>query len=75
MLGTEGMFLALEEKRAPALVALWSGILDRPQAKSIACYVRSMAEEATVPISLILDHGADFEHCIKAIALGFTDVM
>jgi fructose-bisphosphate aldolase class II len=75
MLGTEGMFIALEEKRAPALVALWSGILDRPQAKSIACYVRSMAEEATVPISLILDHGADFEHCIKAIALGFTDVM
>jgi fructose-bisphosphate aldolase class II len=75
MLGTEGMFMALEEKRAPALVALWSGILDRPQAKAIARYVRAMAEEATVPISLILDHGADFEHCIKAISLGFTDVM
>ncbi len=75
MLGTEGMFMALEEKRAPALVALWSGILDRPQARSIARYVRSMAQEATVPISLILDHGADYEHCIKAIALGFSDVM
>jgi fructose-bisphosphate aldolase class II len=34
-----------------------------------------MAEEATVPVSLILDHGSDFEHCMKALAWGFSDVM
>jgi fructose-bisphosphate aldolase class II len=37
--------------------------------------VRAMAQDAAVPVSIILDHGASFEHCVKALALGFTDVM
>ncbi len=75
MLGTEGIFMALEEKRGPAFVGLWSGFLDRPGARALANYIRTMAEGATVPVSLILDHGSDYEHCIKALALGFSDVM
>jgi fructose-bisphosphate aldolase class II len=38
-------------------------------------YVRALAEDATVPVSIILDHGASFEHCIMALHAGFTDVM
>ena len=34
-----------------------------------------MAKEATVPVSIILDHGASFEHCMMALNVGFTDVM
>lgn len=75
MLGTEGLFMALEEKRGPAFVGLWSGFLDRKGAKSLVSYIRTMAEGATVPVSLILDHGSDYEHCIKALSLGFSDVM
>jgi len=75
MLGTQGIFQALEEKRAPAMVGVWTGIFDRPNPGAFVALVRSMAEEATVPVSLILDHGASFEHCIKALKHGFTDVM
>jgi fructose-bisphosphate aldolase class II len=75
MLGTQGIFMALEEKRAPAMVGVYSGLLDRPYARPFLNYVRDMAEEATVPVSLILDHGADFEHCMKALAFGYSDVM
>jgi fructose-bisphosphate aldolase class II len=75
MLGTEGILDALAERRAPGIVAIWSGMLDRPHARAFAAYVRAMAGEAPVPVSLILDHGASFEHCMLALSLGFSDVM
>jgi ketose-bisphosphate aldolase len=75
MHSTEGMFLALEGKRAPAMVAIYASALDRPNARALAAYVRARAEDATVPVSLMLDHGRSYEECIRAIAYGFTDVM
>jgi len=75
MHGTLGIFDALEAKRAPGIVGLYSGLFDRPHPRAFADYVRAMAEEATVPVSIILDHGASFEHCIKALDAGFSDVM
>jgi fructose-bisphosphate aldolase class II len=75
MLGTQGIVTALEEKRAPGIIAIYSGMLDRPNHRAFVACVRAMAEDATVPISIILDHGASFEHCMKALSLGFSDVM
>ena len=73
--GCEGVFEALERKRAPAIVALNSVAFDEPGSHAFAAFVRSMAERASVPVSLMLDHGTGFEQCIRAISLGFTDVM
>jgi fructose-bisphosphate aldolase class II len=75
MMGTQGMLAALEEKRSPAIVALYAGAVDRPGASAFSALLRALAEEATVPISLMLDHGASYEQCIKALRLGFSDVM
>ncbi|MGM0401559.1 MAG: class II fructose-bisphosphate aldolase [Chloroflexota bacterium] len=75
MLGTEGILDALEEKHAPAMIAMGSGQLDQPRVRAFAAYIRALAEETTVPVSLMLDHGSSFEHCMKALSLGFTDVM
>jgi len=75
MAGTEGMFAALEAKNAPAMVGLWSGFLDRKTVQPLVAYIRAMAQVSPVPVSLILDHGSSYEHCIKALALGFSDVM
>lgn len=75
MFSTEGMFIAAEEKRAPFMLALYAGMLDRPNAKAFASYIRTRAQEASVPVSLWLDHGSSFEQCMKAISFGFTDVM
>jgi fructose-bisphosphate aldolase, class II len=72
---TEGMIQALEARNAPAMIALYSGLLDRPNGVALAAYVRVRASEAKVPISLMLDHGASFEHAMRAIVAGFTDVM
>ncbi len=70
-----GTIRALEEKRAPGIVALPSRWVEGPYAAVHAATVRMLAEAASVPISLMLDHGRDLEACIRALALGFTDVM
>jgi fructose-bisphosphate aldolase class II len=75
MKGCEGVFEAVEHKRAPAIVALNSVAFEEQSSHAFAAFVRSMAERASVPVSLMLDHGTSFEQCIRAIALGFTDVM
>ena len=75
MNGTLGILDALEEKRAPAMIGLYTSMFERPNPRAFTDYVRALAEEATVPVSIILDHGANFEHCMKALSVGFTDVM
>ncbi len=75
MYSVDGLLAALEEKRAPAMLAVYAGALERPNARAFVAYIRTRAETANVPVSLMLDHGSSFEQCIKAIALGFTDVM
>ncbi len=75
MSATEGMFLAFSEKNAPGVIALYGGFLERPNARAVSAYIKERAKDFKVPISLMLDHGASFEQCIKAISYGFTDVM
>ncbi len=75
MLGTQGIFAALEARRAPGIIGLYTRLMAEPHGRAFTQFVRVMAEEATVPVSIMLDHGASFEHCIRALAFGFTDVM
>ncbi len=75
MAATDGMLQAFEEQRAHAFIGLYGGMFDQPNAAANAAYIRAAAERAGVPASLMLDHGSSFEQCIRAIALGFTDVM
>ena len=72
---TEGMFQALEETHAPGIIAIYSGLLEHPNAPALAAYLRERAAAAPGPVALALDHGQSFEHCMIAIKLGFTDVM
>lgn len=75
MNSTEGMFAAIEEKRAPVIAAIYSTWMDFPWIPAYTAYIRARAEKSPVPVTLYLDHGADFEQCMRAISLGFTDIM
>ena len=75
LFGAEGIIDALEEKRAPGMLAIYSGVLDQSRARPLIAAARLIAQEATVPVSLYLDHGASPVHCVKALSLGFSDVM
>jgi len=73
--GTVGLFEAFEEKRAPAIVAIAGGVLERPGTAALAAYVRRMAEETSLPVALMVDHARSFEICIMGLRFGFSDVM
>jgi fructose-bisphosphate aldolase class II len=72
---TEGFCSVLETKGIPGIIGVYGGFFDRPQAHALAAYLRTRAEELSVPVSLMLDHGASLEQCRKAIEWGFSDVM
>ena len=73
--GTLGILDAVEAKRAPVMIGLYTAMFNQPHPKAFTDFVRRLGQEATVPVSIILDHGASFEHCIMALDAGFTDVM
>jgi fructose-bisphosphate aldolase class II len=71
----DGIFAAAEEKHAPVIVAIYTGVLDHANAHALAEYIRIRAKESPIPATLMLDHGGSFEHAMKALTWGFTDVM
>jgi fructose-bisphosphate aldolase, class II len=75
MMGTQGLFDALEAKRAPGIIGIYARIIRDPYAPAFMGMVRDIAERATVPVSIILDHGGSFDDCMVALRNGFTDVM
>jgi ketose-bisphosphate aldolase len=72
---TDGVLAALAEKRAPGIIAIYSGVFDGPTARGLVAYIRARAEEVPVPVAILLDHGAGLEQCARAIRYGCTDVM
>jgi fructose-bisphosphate aldolase class II len=75
MYSADGIVAALEEKQAPAMLAMYAPLLDNRNGLAFARYTRTLAEQASVPVSLMLDHGGSVEICLRAIDLGFSDVM
>jgi fructose-bisphosphate aldolase, class II len=74
-LSADGMFEAVAECRAPAIIGLYNALIEQPNGRALAAYVRARAEDAPGPVGIILDHGSSFENCMKALHYGFTDVM
>jgi fructose-bisphosphate aldolase, class II len=72
---TDGALAALIEKRAPGIIAVYSGVFNGPTARGLAAYIRARAEDAPVPVAILLDHGTSLEQCVQAIRYGCTDVM
>ena len=74
-LSTDGMLQATAECHAPTIIGLYGPVIEQPNGRAFAAYVRARAEDAPGPVSLMLDHGQNFENCVHALKYGFTDVM
>jgi len=75
MLAAEGTVAALEDVSAPAALGVYAPWIERRDARALSAMLVALAEEARVPIALMLDHGASLEQCVRALRFGFTDVM
>ena len=64
-----------EEERAPVILQASQGAIQYAGIDYIAAIARAAAEKATVPVSLHLDHGTDFEQNVQCIRAGFSSIM
>ena len=64
---------AAEEKQSPVILLVMYG--NNPDIEYFGRIATDLARRAAVPVSIILDHGAKYEHAVSAIRAGFTDVM
>ena len=70
-----GVLRAAEALNAPVIFGFYDLWIEYPEAQAVCAGIRALAEASPVPVSLMLDHGKDYQQCIKAIRYGFTDVM
>lgn len=67
---------AAEEENAPIIVNLGQGhMINHANGLFIAFMVKHLAEKASIPVALNLDHGRDFDKIAMAVKYGFSSVM
>jgi fructose-bisphosphate aldolase class II len=66
---------AAVEEKSPVIVAVTPSAIKYGGLAYLSKIVRTAAESFSVPMSLHLDHGEDFETVAKCIEAGFTSVM
>ena len=64
-----------EEEKSPVILQASQGAIKYAGLDMIVAMVKVMAEKATVPVALHLDHGTDYYQNIKCLRAGFTSLM
>lgn len=64
-----------EEERAPVIVQASQGAIKYAGLDMIVGMVKVLAERASIPVVLHLDHGTDYGQNIKCLRAGFTSLM
>ena len=66
---------AAEEARAPVMIQTTPGTLKYAPPEAFAGAVRALAERASVPVALHLDHGSSYELAVRCRKAGYTSLM
>ena len=66
---------AAEAEQAPIILQAGPGCMRHTPMPIVANMMRHLAEQASVPVVVHLDHGYELEDCYQAIDLGFSSVM
>ena len=71
----EAVLEAAEEQKSPLILAFAEIMKSDINIEYISMVGRKMAEGASVPVALHLDHGQSYEYCLTALRHGFSSVM
>jgi fructose-bisphosphate aldolase class II len=66
---------AAEEERAPVILQVSQGAVKYAGLRMATEMVKTVAEEASVPVVLHLDHGTSFLQNVQCLHAGFTSLM
>lgn len=70
----QGALAAAEDERAPVILQTYPGDLDHG-GNALASLLRTLAEEASVPVILHLDHGQGLQMALGCLRQGYASVM
>lgn len=71
----KGVLAAAEELHSPVIIGTAEIFLPYSTIEELSYFLLPMAEKASVPVVVHLDHGLKAETCKRALELGFTSVM
>jgi len=71
----EAVLEAAEEQKSPLILAFAEMMKSNINIEYISLVGKKMAQEASVPVALHLDHGQSYEYCLTALRHGFSSVM
>lgn len=71
----QAIVLAAQEARAPVILQTTPSTLRYADPQLYWSNVQALAQRASVPVALHLDHGNSFELCAQALRAGYTSVM
>jgi len=75
MESAQAIFQAAEKERAPFIIQITQTTLAYTQPEELFAIIGALAERATVPVAVHLDHGRSFDIVMRFLRLGMTSVM
>ena len=72
---TQAIIEAHEELKAPVIIATSTSAIKYCGIEVLSSVVRQMAWQASIPVSLHLDHGTDYNLIVNCIRNGWTSIM
>jgi len=70
-----GIIAAAEEEKSPVILAISEKTIDYMGLEVVYAISRSLADKATVPVTIHFDHGRNFPLVWRAVEIGFSSVM
>ncbi len=71
----EAVVAAAEELNSPVILQTTPSTVKYASVELFFANVNALAQKASVPVALHLDHGSSFELCAKALRAGYTSIM
>jgi len=72
---TQAAIAAAEEEKSPIILQTSQSAIKYAGIEEISLIVRTLAEKASVPVALHLDHGTDWDVVMQCLRYGWTSVM
>lgn len=66
---------AAQEHQSPVIIAIPGSVIGLQQFEVFVSAIRMLAEPMDIPVAMVLDHGRDYDYCVRSIRAGTTAVM
>lgn len=70
-----GIIAAAEATQSPVIMGTAEVLFPYGPLEEVSYYLIPMAKKANVPVVIHLDHGLNYDTCLKALELGFSSIM